>query len=322
MMLKRAPIFIFAFLLLFLVRQGEASIVVQLMPEAVVTGKSFSLGEIAVVHGVRPNRESQWTGLEVGVSPRAGETAVVTQSRVARVLRLSGLALENLELSGAAETVVARESQTVSADMLHQLVREHVMARMPWDAENVSIEQIRGARDLVLAATAVTHQVKAQPNCDYLGLTSFQVVTATGDGEEIQQWVKADIQVTTPVVVARHPIPRLTQLGTADVKVEKRNLASLSSDTVASVDEVVGKRSRREIRAGEPIRLSQVELAPVVRRGDLVTLKVESEHFLVTARGKVLENGRPGEVIRVENIASRKQVYGKVVDGRTLLVGF
>jgi len=322
MMLKGASISICAALLFLSASPTEASVVVQLMPEAVVTGKSVSLGEIAAVHGAGPNKESRWTGLEVGSSPRAGETAVVSRSRVAHVLRLSGLSLENLELRGAAETVVRRESRTVTADVLHQLVREHILARMPWDGADVSIEQIRGARDLVLAETAVTHQVKAQPDCDYLGLTSFQVVTATGDGEEIQQWVKADIQVTTPVVVARHPIPRLTEIGAADVKVEKRNLASLSSDTAASAEEVIGKRSRRQIRAGEPIRLGQVEVAPVVRRGDLVTLKVESDHFLVTARGKVLENGRPGEIIRVENITSKKQVYGKVVDGRTLLVGF
>lgn len=321
-MVKRAPHVIFALLLFLLSRQAGASVVLELMPEAVVTGNRFSLGEIAMVHGVGAPKASAWTAVEVGASPRAGETAVVSRSHVAHVLRRTGLALVGLEFTGAAETVVSRAGQTVSADVLHNLVREHIMARMPWDAGDVSIHQIRGARDLILPAGGVTHQVKAQRDCDYLGVTSFQVVSAADDGKEVQQWVKADIQVSAPVVVARHPIPRVTEIGAADVKVEKRNLASLSSDAITAVEEVIGMRSRREIRAGEPIRRGQVEMAPVVRRGDLVTLKVESKHFLVTARGKVLENGRPGDVIRVENISSRKQVYGKVMDSRTLLVNY
>lgn len=321
--MMRKRLFCFTFLwLLYFTAHGEASVVVELSPEAVVSGKYIYLSEIAQVQGPGTGTASALGEMNVGPTPRPGEAVVVSRNRVVHVLRLGGVPVEDLELRGAPETVVRSPSQTVPVETVHQIVEEHILAHMPWEAKDVSIEQVRGARELVLPAGDVVHEVKPQPGCDYLGLTSFQVVTTTDGGEAVHQWVKADIRVTSPAVVARHPIPRLTEIGAADVKVEQRNLSSLSSDTVTSVDNVVGKRSRRAIGAGEPIRLGQVEVAPVVRRGDLVILKVESEHFMVTAKGKVLENGRPGEVIRAENIASRKEVYGKVLDGRTLLVDF
>jgi flagella basal body P-ring formation protein FlgA len=40
----------------------------------------------------------------------------------------------------------------------------------------------------------------------------------------------------------------------------------------------------------------------------------------VSTNVKVLEDGAPGEVVRVQNIRTRKEIIGEVIDGKTIKV--
>ena len=60
-----------------------------------------------------------------------------------------------------------------------------------------------------------------------------------------------------------------------------------------------------------------LEKSPIVDRGDVVTILAESDGLRVTVPGRILERGYSGELVRVENIMSKKQVYARVTDHST-----
>ncbi len=307
-------------LLLFAVAGAYGGVNLVLKERVHVQQPVLHLGEI-----VRLDVTPDYTGpdladLEIGPAPLPGREAFVTRSHLLLSLKSRKVPVEEVRFSGAAKTVVLRDAQTVSAQKLRRVVIGYLEKHMPWAPEDVEIGRITGLRDLVLPSGGVTYQVVPQPHADFLGTTPLQVVLETTGGGKKQIWVNADIRAYVPVVTARHPIARLSQIDANDLRIERRNLAGLNSDYFSSVEEVVGTRSRSLIRAGNPIRKNQVEIPPVVRRGDLVTMKVESRLFRITARGKVLENGIPGAIVRVQNIASKKEVYGKVIDGSTVQI--
>lgn len=74
-------------------------------------------------------------------------------------------------------------------------------------------------------------------------------------------------------------------------------------------DELVGRTPRRPLRAGEPIRPSDVRRPLLIHKGDLVTLVLETPALRITAQGKALENGAEGAAIRIGNTRS-----GRVID--------
>jgi flagella basal body P-ring formation protein FlgA len=88
------------------------------------------------------------------------------------------------------------------------------------------------------------------------------------------------------------------------------------------VDEVVGKRALRLINTNEVLRIDLVEMPPVVKRNDIVTLVAEKGLLRITAKGEVKENGRRGERIRVINLDSNKEIYARVIDANTVRVEF
>jgi flagella basal body P-ring formation protein FlgA len=65
-----------------------------------------------------------------------------------------------------------------------------------------------------------------------------------------------------------------------------------------------------------------VELPPLVKRGDLVTIIARLEGLKITTLGEVKRKGRQGERIPVLNIDSRKVIFARVIDANTVAVEF
>ena len=91
---------------------------------------------------------------------------------------------------------------------------------------------------------------------------------------------------------------------------------------MTNYEEVLGKRTKRAIKANEVLRTNHIELPPMVRRGDVVSIIAESDGLMITTLGEVRKKGCRGERIRVVNLDSKKGIYGRVLDSNTVKVDF
>lgn len=86
----------------------------------------------------------------------------------------------------------------------------------------------------------------------------------------------------------------------------------VQADMVLDSDTAVGMTPRRIVAAGKPLRGIDLETPQLVSRGQNVTLVFESAPLFLTAKGKALQNGGKGDLIRVVNIASNRPIEGVV----------
>jgi flagella basal body P-ring formation protein FlgA len=100
------------------------------------------------------------------------------------------------------------------------------------------------------------------------------------------------------------------------------NLANLPSGIITNIHEALGKRAKRAINVKAVLRADFIELPPLVRRGDVVTVIAESAGLKISAVGKVREKGHRGDRIRVMNLDSGKAIYARVLNSNTVLVDF
>ena len=119
--------------------------------------------------------------------------------------------------------------------------------------------------------------------------------------------VTAKIAVSEEVVVSNRALKRHDVITKEDVRLEKMNLAELNTDVMTDPGKVIGKRTKRMVE-GTPLRLNFLEMPPLVKRGDLVTIVAESEALKITTQGIVTENGCKGEMVKVINANSRKEL--------------
>ncbi|MEJ2656880.1 MAG: flagellar basal body P-ring formation chaperone FlgA [Desulfobacterales bacterium] len=124
------------------------------------------------------------------------------------------------------------------------------------------------------------------------------------------------------VVCASRELKRGEKVQEDDLYMVKRNLSHLSSKILTDKKEIVGLMVKHNIRADTCLKEWMFEKAPVVDKGDIVTILAESGDLMVTVPGKVLMRGYLGELVKVQNIMSKKEIFAKVVDHSTVAVAF
>ena len=130
------------------------------------------------------------------------------------------------------------------------------------------------------------------------------------------------LEAEIPVVVLRRPLPRHAILHRKDLAIEKRPASRLPRDVLTEIEAAVGKRLRLGLRAGQVLREYALEEPPVVKRGSLVKIVARGEAFTVSALGKARQEGRPGEIIKVRNLNSKREIFARVVGPETVEVNF
>jgi flagella basal body P-ring formation protein FlgA len=120
------------------------------------------------------------------------------------------------------------------------------------------------------------------------------------------------IESEVPVLVARHALPRDARPRMEDFALETRRVAGLSTQFAGTAAALDGRRLRRPVNAGEALAIDALAVAPVVHRGEQVTLVARAGAMEIRVAAVALSDGRPDERIRVQNPASQRVIEGVV----------
>jgi flagella basal body P-ring formation protein FlgA len=109
-------------------------------------------------------------------------------------------------------------------------------------------------------------------------------------------------------------VERNEVIKSSDVVIERRPKAEVGADAAAR-DRAVGMQARRQLRAGQALRIADLAKPDLVQRDQSVTLIYETAGLYLTIRGKAIDSGTEGDVVNVVNLQSKRTVSG-VVTGR------
>ncbi|MCX8041284.1 MAG: flagellar basal body P-ring formation chaperone FlgA [Thermodesulfobacteriaceae bacterium] len=154
-----------------------------------------------------------------------------------------------------------------------------------------------------------------------LGSNTLLVTFFLGKNPELVRiWGYVEAQV--PVVVVKRPINAKNLLRPEDLALEERPLSRLPQDVVLDVNSVIGKQLKTSLKAGNVLRGCLIEAPMVVKKNSLVNIVAKNGKIIVKAQGKALQNGRVGEIIKIQNLSSKKVLLGKVVSSEEVEVSF
>jgi flagella basal body P-ring formation protein FlgA len=196
------------------------------------------------------------------------------------------------------------------------------MERLPWPKQQVQITNLNLRGDLQVPQGQLTYELLPRSHHLSPGPISLTVVVRV-DGKPVRRLLAVGtISVSTEVVVAVMPLSRDQIITRADVRLEERTLAQVPEGAMTDLQEVIGKRPRRSISSGTPLHARLLEAPPVIQKGSVVTVLINTPTLSVVMQGQAKEDGAVGEQIRVVNLASRKEIYGRVIDENTVRVDF
>jgi flagella basal body P-ring formation protein FlgA len=299
-----------------------AEIAITLRPEAEVLGADIRLGEVAEIACAETELRRRLEGLVIGKAPLPGRSRPITADYVRLRLRQLDIGADRMVLGGAERIEVSMPGVAVSEEQVRQIVTGFLKTSGIWGDAEVKVAELTISADRTLPKGRATYRVLPPRHMRSLGTVPLSVVFDV-DGR-FQKTIRATarVEALAPVVVAARPIGRLKPISTDDLKMEKMNLAELPTGVMTDADDIIGKRARRNIHAGDILRPDLIEMPPLVKRGDMVVIVAETEGIKVTATGEVKSDGLRGEQVKVVNLDSNKRFSARVVDKKTVMVDF
>jgi flagellar basal body P-ring formation protein FlgA len=118
------------------------------------------------------------------------------------------------------------------------------------------------------------------------------------------------------VVVAATNLPAGQLLQRDSLKLDRMEADKINKAYYVETQGLEGQELLRAVRAGEPIRVSDLRPATLVKRGEMVLMTVGSAAtFEISVKAEAMQDGRAGEQIKLRNTESGRTLSG-VVTGK------
>lgn len=287
--------------------------VARLQPEAVVGAAEVRLGDVAALEG-DPALVARLREVRLGPAPAPGLGHYLTTDHVALRLRQHRIDPAAVRLAGAERVKVTRAVQTLSGEALVEAAvaaarerLDEVEGRGPY-----AFEPVARPPDLRVGTGAVELVARVQdPSPPYHFVAVSVAVMVDGDETQVVP-VALRVARMVPVVVAAQPLAPRTPLALADFRLETRPSTSVPAGALSAIDRVADLELLRPLRPGEVVTERDLRPRMVVKRGDAVTLVLEGQGFRITTTGQAVEDAKRGDLVRVLNPSSKREVVGRV----------
>jgi len=126
-------------------------------------------------------------------------------------------------------------------------------------------------------------------------------------------YVTARIDVFGPVLVARQPLARGTAIQETDLELVERNLSDMPYGYYTASQSIEGQLAKRTITSATVITPQMLQAPNLVKRGQRVTLIVETGPLKIRSTGKAMNDGKSGDLVSVKSDGSLRTVDGIVI---------
>jgi flagellar basal body P-ring formation protein FlgA len=245
-------------------------------------------------------------------APALGETGTIQVQRILDTAELN--AIPAMERGAFAQVVVTRASRRVTLNEVEIAVRYALEERHGIDGRSLAVQFDGGVPALSvepeLNAAVVAQDLVYDARLRRVSAT----ITVPGSAAMRLKPLRLNGQLveTVDVVVPLRAIAKGDAIASSDLTTEKRPRDGVIGDVAGDLTMAIGKIAKRQLSAGQPVRLSDIFRQEVVSKGDLVTITFEARGLVLSMRGKANEAGTAGDVITVQNLQSKRPVQGTI----------
>lgn len=253
-------------------------------------------------------------------APDLGTTGSLPTAQVIAALQAHQvIGVETRDIKAVSVTRLARtlEGKEIESQVAHALEHRNGLG----DAANLSLTFDRSVQDIRLEAwnTGAMQPVSVwfEPRNGRFDV-SFEIANEANSARTKLRFTGIAIETVEAAVLARS-VERNEVLKSSDVITERRPKAEVGSDAAVR-NRAVGMQMRKQLRAGQALRVADLAKPDLVQRDENITLIYESTGLYLTVRGKALEGGTEGDVVNVLNMQSQRTVSGVVIGRRQVAI--
>ncbi len=276
-----------------------------------VRSETLTLGSIALCRSEDADLAARAERITMGRAPFSGESLTVKRSTIVSRLGSSGIDTDLVRMTGAEAVTVLRDEQIISADRIQTRAEELLQQEQP-GPEGCVFQLTRRPDDMPISATEDFELVARI--LDNMGGDMIRVEVAAVSGQDTLGATELSYRVAYPwrEAVAAADLPAGTVLTEENITVRNRSSHRPQENNWSPP---VGRITTRPVSAGTVLRdnmLRSSQPETVVKRNETVVMSIDGGGFTLRWLGRALQDGRPGEIIRVRNVDSNRVVSARV----------
>ncbi len=286
-----------------------------LKPQAAVDGRGIFLSQVVSSPVDHPLPE-----IRILPSPAPGTPLNLTRARLQQLLSQPEFGLSVTNWAGAPAVLVSRRMRSLEEAEVLQVLTPALQERCVRDRGELELHMGRPWAAVQIPDENLTVRLQDLPPSGLTPLVMVRFELLAGK-ETVGSWQAVlQAKVWREVWVARAALRRGQGLGESDLAQERRDLLAIR-DPLANPTTADGALQAAEnVPAGAPLLQRHLRLQPVVRRGQSVNAILEDGVMNLTLKVEVLEDGAPGQIVRIRNPSSRREFRGKVQNEKTITV--
>ncbi len=143
---------------------------------------------------------------------------------------------------------------------------------------------------------------------------TFRAVVAPAAAPDNTERVTGRYCAIERIPVLNTPMNAGDVITASDIDYVDMRSTDVSSSMITAAANLIGHTPRYGLQAMRPVMASAVKMPEIIKKGELVTMTLDSNLMHLTAIGRAMDNGAVGDDIRVMNPSS-KQIIDAVITG-------
>jgi flagella basal body P-ring formation protein FlgA len=295
---------------------------IRVLKNVTVNQKTVTLVEICDQETLPSEWKSIMGSLDIGDAPPAGSEKFIDPGQLrnylVRLVDSYGIDSSEVKFDIPDKIIVRRESTQITQQQVEDIFKKFVLENSPWKNEEINVQRVYFSGLPVIPTGKMTYEVTVSPKERFIGNITASIDFYVNGEKARTLNVSAKIEVFGNAYLALHPLKQNQMITTADVEAHRINLTDAADRLATSLDQVENRRVLRNVGMHQPLELKDLDKPLVLKRGDMVKIIYDMPGLLVTAAGQVNTDAGVGDTLAVTNVSSKKTVYCKVVDARTV----
>lgn len=296
------------------------SLTVTVAAETVVPGPSISFGDIADISGDDLQRIRYLQALRIGGAAPPGGRLLFTRELLGAKLAASGADFNGIIWNVPDQVSVVTDSQLVAGQKIVDAGMNFLKSRLGSSNADLEIEAFGYQEDLAVPVGDLSLQCELPYGVRRGGPTLVNVSIQANGRIFTKVGVRYNVRIFDTVLVASRAIGADEPLNSGNVSLQRMDTGPLGNGYLTDYRQITGMIARRPIAPGAVLTEMSLEKPVMIKRGTNVTILARKGDLEVGAPGLAMQDGTLGQIIRVQNLTSKRYLTAKVIGTDAVLV--
>jgi flagella basal body P-ring formation protein FlgA len=258
--------------------------------------------------------------LRLAPAPTLGQTASLSRDQIIALAQKTIPDFTITNWTGPERVRISRATHRLTDSEFTKLLVDTLQREQVKDLGQLELQLTRPLPPALVPDEGVTLKVTELPSAG-VGPNFIVRCELWNGAEHVSDWtVAAQAKVWRDVPVADAPLSRGQLLKDAPVSLQRRDVLTFRDACTNFPTDDPGLEVAMTVPAGMPVLNHSIRIRPAVLRGRMVDGIFQEGALTIDLRVEPLEDGLPGQTIRIRNPKTNRELYGKVKNDQTILI--